>query len=491
VKFQVFKNGKTVEEFSLFGTYLFGTDGISIRRTSITFKDGVIECKKSNLETAGLALLWPVDGFGKVLLPTTCLPERKQPYILNIEIARAKLMQITNKREDWSFFDAVEGMEEISKEAQDLFIRAIQNIQDPPTASRLADESLEKAMVFSEKLAVRQGQLSFNMRSKNHGFGRGCLGCRLDPAQIGNPRYMDRLFEGFGFVTIPINWARIEAQPGNYDFSFIDACISVLSKKKVVVGAGPLLRFSKDYLPKWLLHEEIGFEKIRETAFQFILKVVSRYAGSVHRWSSVGGVNELNQFNFNFEQMVEMTRAASMAVKAVSARALNLIEVSSPWGEYYGEISNSIPPVVYMDMVVQSGVNLDAFGLQMCFGKDASGMHIRDMMQISAILDVFAPMAKPIYITDVEIPSQSGTGGYDGKVAGIWHQKWDQGRQGRWIEQFYRIALSKPFIDAVTYANLADRDGSTIAHSGLLNEQFEPKESFATIKVLHNAVLRR
>ena len=41
----------------------------------IEFKDGFIECKKLNMETAGLALLWPVEGFGKVLLPTTCLPK--------------------------------------------------------------------------------------------------------------------------------------------------------------------------------------------------------------------------------------------------------------------------------------------------------------------------------------------------------------------------------------------------------------------------------
>jgi len=491
VKFLVFKHGRVVDDFTLGGVYMFGTDGISLRRASITFKDGVIECKRPNQETAGLALLWPVEGFGRVLLPTTCLPERKQPYVLNIEIARAKLMQVTNKREDWLFFDAVEGMEEISKAAQDLFIRGIQNIQDAPASSQLADESLEKTMVFAEKLAVRQGQLLFNSRSRNHGFGRGCLGCRLDPDQIRNAEYIERLLEVFGFVTIPVNWARIESRPGNYDFSSIDACISALGKRKVVVGAGPLLHFSAESLPEWLLHGGMSFEKVREAAFQFVLRVVARYAGNVHRWYSIGGVNEFNQFNFNFEQILEMTRAASMAVKAASSRALNIIEVSSPWGEYYGATPSGIPPFVYMDMVVQSGVNLDAFGLRMCFGKNEAGMHVRDMMQVSAVLDSFGAMAKPMHITDAEVPSQSGGGLYDAESAGVWHQKWDQSRQGRWIEQFFRIALSKPFVDAVTYANLSDRQGSTIAYSGLLTEQLEPKESFAVFKKLRDAVFGR
>jgi hypothetical protein len=144
-----------------------------------------------------------------------------------------------------------------------------------------------------------------------------------------------------------------------------------------------------------------------------------------------------------------------------------------------------------MDMVVQSGINFDAFGLQMRFGKNQSGMHIRDMMQISAILDYLGPVAKPLYVTDVEIPSQSADGLYNGKVAGAWHQEWDQSQQALWLDQFYTIALSKPFVDSVTYSNLADTDDSTIAHSGLLTAQLEPKESFQILRKFRAAVFSR
>jgi len=232
VKFQVFKDGRVFDKFELCGAYLFGTDGIAIRRAQITLKNGFIECKKPNLETAGLALLWPIDGFGKVLLPTTCLPERDRPYNLNVEIARARLMQIIDKREDWSFFNSIEDLADISKEAQDLFVQAVQNISVPALASKLADESLKKAVVFSEKLAAKQAESLFGTRVKNHGFGRGCLGCRIDLGQIDNSKYVEKLLELFGFVTIPINWAQIESHKGSYDFSMIDACVDMLGKKK-------------------------------------------------------------------------------------------------------------------------------------------------------------------------------------------------------------------------------------------------------------------
>jgi len=491
MRFQVFKNGKVVDKFTLCGAYLFGTDGIGVRRAQIAFKNSLIECKKPNLETAGLALLWRVDGFGKVLLPTTCLPERERPYNLNVEIARARLMQIINKREDWLFFNGLEGLRDISEEAQHLFIRAIQNISDGPSASMLADESLKKAVVFSEQLAVKQAESSFNTRGRSHGFGRGCLGCRIDPQQISDPEYMERLLELFGSVMIPINWAQIESQKGSYDFSTVDACLDVLGQKKLAVGAGPLLCFSKKYLPKWLLRSGAGFEKIRETAYQFISQVVARYSSIIRAWCVVSGLNVFNHFGFRFEQVLEMTRAANMAVKAASDRALKIIEISNPWGEYYAAAPNSIPPLVYMDMVVQSGINFDAFGLQMHFGKNQSGMHIRDMMQVSAVLDLFGPIAKPLYITDIAVPSQGGNGLYDGKVAGIWHEEWDQSRQSQWIEQFYGIALSKPFVDSVTYSSLADAEDSPVANSGLLTSQLEPKESFQTLKRLHDAIFTR
>jgi hypothetical protein len=170
---------------------------------------------------------------------------------------------------------------------------------------------------------------------------------------------------------------------------------------------------------------------------------------------------------------------------------LKIIEISNPWGEYYATVPNSVPPLVYIDMVVQGGINFDAFGLQMHFGKNLAGMHIRDMIQMSAVLDLFAPIAKPLHIMEVAVPSQSGDGLYDGKVAGIWHEEWDQLRQAQWIEQFYRIALSKPFVDSVTYSNLADTEDSPIASSGLLTNQLEPKESFRTLKKLHDIIFAR
>jgi hypothetical protein len=91
-------------------------------------------------------------------------------------------------------------------------------------------------------------------------------------------------------------------------------------------------------------------------------------------------------------------------------------------------------------------------------------------------------------MTNVAVPSQDGKGLHDGRDAGVWHKQWSPSQKGKWIEQFCKIALSKPFVSSVTYANLADNENSSIAHSGMLTSKLEPKESFKTIKKLHDSI---
>jgi hypothetical protein len=443
------------------------------------------------MESAGIALLWPVEGFGKILLPTARLPERKRPYILNVELARAKLMQITLKREDWSLFEETNGFSDLVHQAKDLFIEALQNISEPAKASMLADESLEKALVFSEKLAAKHAELFFAAKYQNKSLGRHSLGCGVDPELIDNEKYRKWLLEMFGFVTIPVNWGQIEPKQGEYDYSEIDRCIDHLSKKKLALCAGPLVCFSQDYLPKWILKGTWEFEKIREIAYDFISRIVTRYSGYVHAWRVISGMNAFNHFAFNFEQIIEMTRAACLAAKSADVKSRKLVEILLPWGEYYAHDRDTVPALVYTDMVIQSGISFDAFALQLQFGTDKPGMHVRDMMQISSMLDWFSPITRPLHITGVSIPDRNGEGDQDCQLAGIWHKEWDQTLQGEWIEQIYRIALGKPFVNSITYSNLADTKNIKIKGSGLLTEDLKPKKAFLILAKLQKLILNR
>lgn len=482
MRFQVFKRGKIVDSFVLSGAYMFGSDGTSLRKVEISFSDGFVLCERASRDTAALALLWEVQGFGRIMLPTTCLPERERPYCLNVEIARARLMQTLSRREDWSLFDEAMELEDIWQQALDLFVKAVQLNQSPAEASILADQSLRKAMIFSEKMAITQADTLFKARKSNRGFNRASLGTHVNSASLDEKPYVEGVAGISDFAVIDINWARIETGPEEYDFSEVDRCVDILTTRKMLFMAGPLLHFQRESLPQWLLDGRPGFEDIRDAAYRFISAVVTRYRRRISRWIVVSGLNAWNCCAFSVEQVLEMTRSANMAVKAVHPRGVRVIEVANLWGEYHGILPNSISPVAYMDMVIQSGVTFDAFALQVKFGRDETGMHMRDMLQVTSILDYLSLLGKPLYITQVQVPSDSGTGDCDEGVAGVWHKTWDRKRQALWLDQFYRIAMSKPMVDAVVYGNLADYSQSPIQHSGVLTEAFKPKDGYKVIR---------
>lgn len=484
MNFKVFKDGKALNSFDVTGAYLFGTDGIAIRKAQIEFKDDCIRCDRPNLQTAGMVLLWPVEGFGKVLLPTTCLPGRERPYCLNVELARGKLMQIVNKCEDWAYFSK-DGLGQKFEEAKGLFIKALDNISDMPTASKLADQALQKALVFAEHLAARHADNMFKNRVVSGGFGKGALGVRADLQKITNPQYINDLCKLFGFVAVPINWANIEMNKGQYDFSEVDKCVLALSKKRVALSGGPLLRFDEKSIPQWLLAQKYTFEKIRESAYRFVSETVTRYANRIRTWSVVSGLNCHNHFGFSFEEVLELTRAANMAVKSVDARIRKVIEVENPWGEYYASVPGTIPPLIYMDMVVQSGINFDAFGLRMDLGSEEIGAQARDMMQISAMLDFLSPIARSFFISNVSVP----TNGPAKDISGTGEkEQWDESAQALWLERFFKIVLSKPFVESVIYSNLADSDDRQKARTGLMTNDLQPKKPYVVLKKMRDFI---
>jgi len=492
LKFAVYENGRPAQSFASAAAYLFGADSVPIQGGgAIRFKDGVIECKRRGNDAAGLALVWPVKDYGRLLLTTTRLQDRSEPYVLSVELARAALMQILLKREDWAIFEETDDLAAATVEAQGTFIEAISSISNPAAASVLADDALAKAVVLAETLASRNAEVLFSSRCQSRSLGRHCLGCRIDPQMLADESYGTWLLDVFGYVTIPLKWSHLEPQCGQFDFAMMDRCIEHLSSRRLAICAGPLLRFSRDHVPAWLLNDKRGFEKVREAAYGLVSRIVSRYSRHVHAWQVISGMNAENCFGFNFEQVIEMTRTACLAARAAEPNSRKLVEILQPWGEYHALDRNTVPPLVYADTVIQSGVPFDAFGLLMHFGRNEPGAHLRDLMQIAARLDSFCLLAKPIHITGVAVPDSDGHPQQSGDAAGVWRRPWDQDLQSEWIEQFYRLALARTSVQSVTYSCLADADDADIIGSGLLNRRLEPKKAFLTLARLQKLIQKK
>jgi len=55
------------------------------------------------------------------------------------------------------------------------------------------------------------------------------------------------------------------------------------------------------------------------------------------------------------------------------------------------------------------------------------------------------------------------------------HGPWGKVKQAEWLDQFYRIALSKACIDGVMYSNFTDVADSVVPESGLMTRDSNPR----------------
>jgi hypothetical protein len=495
LRFRVHPDGDAGETVDLSSAYLVGSDGVPVR-AEIEFTDGEIVCRKQAAGPAGLAIVWPVEEMGRILLQTTRLPERDQPYLLEVELARGRLMRLSHKQEDWELDDpeCFESLSGQMNESRDLFIQALQ-AEDVPSAARLARQSLALAVRVGEDLSLRHAGTALARRREQNGFGKRLFGCKID-LTTASEAYRRHLAGAFDFVTVPFCWRQIEPREQQFDWKALDAWVEWLAKKRIPIKGSGLVDFTEQNVPDWLYIWEHDFETIRDLVYEHIRRVINRYGQYIQAWDVVSGIHALNSVSFNFEQLMELTRMAAAVIKQLAPRATAIIDLVAPWGEYYARNQRTIPPMLYADMVIQGGIGFDAFGLQFYFGLGVDGMYVRDMFQISSMIDRFGNRNKPLHITGVQVPSATTADTQDawgGKVSigsgGSWRGEWSEELQSRWMRSFYQIALSKSFVDTVTWRDLSDNGKHYLPHGGLLRQDLSPKPAYKALVALRKGIV--
>jgi GH35 family endo-1,4-beta-xylanase len=494
LRFRVFSNGQPAESLDLSGAYLLGSDGVPVR-AEIEFADGEIRCTKRASGPAGLALLWPVKGVGQIMLDTTRLPERETPYLLQLELARCRLMRLLHKQEDWELEDpqCAEALTERVSSCRDLLIEALQ-ADDEPAAAALAEEALAAGVKVGEELSLEHATAALGQRRENGSFGKLLFGCQVDllsPSET----YRKQLRAAFDFVTVPVSWRQIEPQEEKFNWKPLDTWVEWLAKKGIPMKGSGLVSFNERDVPDWLYIWEHDFERIRDLVYEHIRRVVNRYGQYIQAWDVVNGIHANNCISFNFEQLMELTRMSAAVVKQLQPQSTSIIDLVAPWGEYYARNQRTIPPMLYADMAAQSGINFDAFGLQIYFGLGLDGMYVRDMFQVSSMIDRFSGRGRPLHITGVQVPSDTSVDKDDawgGTVSvhdgGAWRGEWSEELQSGWLRSFYQIAFSKPAVDTVTWRDLSDTQGHYLPHGGLLRQDLTPKPAYQQLVAMRKEI---
>ncbi len=486
LRFDVYRNGSPLRDIDLAGAYCFGQDMIPVR-ADLAASNGQVSCIKRAPGACGLALLWEAGQSGRFLLPTTRLPERKQPYNLNVELARGQIGRILLKREDWGLYDYpnAKPLNEEFESVRRRFVSALR-ASDPAEAAALADHALADAVTLGERMSLFHADIL--LRRRKAGGSPVSFGCMVDLFASAE-EYADRLREAFGTISIPLPWKQTEPKERHYQYAAVDGWINWAARNRRRVHAGPLLSFEPKHLPEWLYIWEHDYEALRDLAYEHIQRIVQRYERHVSVWNVVSGIHANNSFNLNFDQLMELTRMSCLLVKKLAPKSKVLIDLTMPWGEYYARNQRTIPPLLYADMAVQSGIKFDGFGIQFYMGVPVDGYYVRDLLQISSLLDEFVGFGKSLHVTAVSVPSNVAPDAWDNwggqepvPKGGQWHQPWSPRLQAEWLQAFYRVAISKPYVESVCWRDLADYEGHHVPHGGLCRNNMETKLAYKELR---------
>jgi hypothetical protein len=139
-------------------------------------------------------------------------------------------------------------------------------------------------------------------------------------------------------------------------------------------------------------------------------------------------------------------------------------------------------------------MKFDTFGVPLQMGVPVDGYYVRNLMQISSLLDDLLLQDKRLHITACGVPSSGQVEPFDawgGKrsvsEAGRWRVDWSQQLQAEWMGAVLEIAKSKPHVESLCWADLADIPGQVIPHSGLCGPDMQPKAAYEKLRLYHTA----
>lgn len=455
--------------------HLLGPEDLPLRG-DVSFEDGVIVCRRKGSGTAALCLQYDAGDMGALMLQTCLLPERDEPYVLSVELARHRVKMFIAKSEEWQMFDlsAEHPAMRLWEEARRLSTEAWIS-ESPAKADRAAKRSLTLAIDATERLAMAHAEILLHRRFGSRAASSSTLGVRIWPGRDARP-LKELVSKEFDLLVVPLSWREMEVKEGKYNWELVDGWMDWASKQGKPIVAGPLLDFSKRALPEWMYVWQHDYDTCRDMAYDHIERVVNRYKGVVGMWNVAAGLNTNDNFTFTADQMLDLTRMTVLLVRQSRPGARAMVELTQPFGEHVAFNRESMHALAFVDRLVQEGVRLDAVGVQLLAGVKSGGKAARDLMQYSSLLDRFFLLEIPILVSALGAPSRQVD-----SLGGSWHEPWSDEQQQKWVARMFAIAMSKPFVESLFWNDLFDHAQAELPAGGLITDAGKPKPALARL----------
>ena len=441
--------------------------------TQVRLKSRELRVKRPVDESGFLLTPWTVDRVGTVMVQTTTLIERDEPYLLSLEFLRGKLHHIRNQVAQWSE-QGIDLSPTLVSEYSRLNRQFAFIMSQYPggEVDRLALDLLSDAFLFADQSVVWVSEEQKKMRL-SYELPPVALGCALSvlPAT-------DELATRFDHFRLDLSWRTIEPKESHFDWTTTDAVVDWAVRHNIPLSAGPLINFSKIGIPDWLWIWQGDLANIAHFMCDYVETVVSRYRQLIRRWLVCTGCNVGGGLGFGEDELLWLTTRLLETVQQTAPKAELIVGVSQPWGDYMSRDEHTYSPLVFIDTLLRTHLKLGGIALEIIPGVLPNGSYWRDLLDTSRLLDSFAELGAPVEIT-LAIPASDEVDPLadpDTRVgAGYWGTGYSPEIQAERGLAFFKLAASKPFVTHVVWSHLTDSVPHRFPNCGLWDGKGVPR----------------
>jgi hypothetical protein len=447
-----------------------------------------------NVEESGYVMApWEVEGAGLLMTATPTVIERPEPYQLQVELARGKVNQVRAQSEDWLIggLQMPPELAELRRQATRAFARAVSYLPSPEAGPH-AQEALTLAFRAADQLVQAYVSQVFQVRHTRQQRLDTALGCRLGPA-VPPDALVAPLLEGCNTLCVPFSWNEIEPAEADYHWEPYDQVLQWAHAQNLPVVGGPLVDFSTGRLPDWLWLWDGDISSLAGMMCSHVETVVSRYRGRIRTWQVCAASNLAGILSLGEDELLWLTVRLIEAARQVDPQLELIVGIAQPWGEYMTTAERNHSPFVFADTLIRSGLSLSALDLELVMAALPRGSYCRDSLEVSRLLDLYALLGVPLQVT-LGYPAAEGADPHaDGEApvsGGRWHEGFTPEVQADWASSFAGLALCKPAVRSVMWANLMDSVPHQFPHCGLADAQDKPRSVLKRLRELRRKHLR-
>ena len=462
-------------------------------RLAIEFRQGVMSCHRDSSESGRLFVPWPVEGHGTQIIGTATLAERHDPYSLAVELARGKLNDVRNQVADWRQMGlrTPPELDLMLAESRRQFVKAATSTDDPLASYNAAQASLAASLDAGVFLTETYTNQILQSRLANSAKLPTQLVVPLEGDPRTNPQAADWP-QIFTAARVGVSWKALAPSEGQYRWEEIDNQIAWCKKQGLPIHAGPLLDFRPAALPDWIWLWEGDFETILGLVVDVVRQTVQRYKGKIPVWHLVHRPASVDFLGLSEEEQIRIAARAVQVARQADPSAQFTIGVERPWAEWMGSSSFQLGPLHLADYLIRADLGLAGIVVEIAPGFSCPGSHARDLFDFSKLLDLYALLNLPLHLW-MTFPSATTLDPLADPNIKVESAQWptppDESTQAALASRWISLAVAKPYVRSVTWAQTSDAIPHLYPHGGLYRPDGTPKPLLPWLRSFRREIL--